>query len=79
MGFVAGAGGLGRNQGAMLALQGCSLVINFFISAGVLTSMLPTTFPRSCLVVLFQYLIGLAIVIVIVVPLVVIGGFAAFR
>lgn len=79
MGFVAGAGGLARNQGAMLGLQGCNLVINFLISAGVLTSMLPTTFPRACLVVLFQFLIGLVIAVIILVPLIVIGGVAAFR
>jgi hypothetical protein len=79
IGFVAGAGGLANNQGAMIGLQGCSLVLNFFISAGVLTSMLPTTFPRACLVVLFQFLIGLVIAIIIIVPIVAVFGLAALR
>jgi len=79
MGVAAGGAGLARDPGAMLVLQGCSLVVNFFISAGLLTAMLPTTFPRACLVVLFQFLIALAIAVVIVVPLLVIGGMRMFR
>jgi hypothetical protein len=79
MGFVAGAGGLVRNQAGMVGLQGCSLVINFLIAASILTPMLPTTFPRACLVVLFQFLIGLVIVIIIVVPIVAVFGLAAWR
>jgi hypothetical protein len=71
MGFVAGAGGLARNP---LALRGCSFVIGFFIATGLLSAMLPTTYPRACLVWLFEFLIGLAIGIVIVAPILVVTG-----
>ena len=40
------------------------LPIGFLINAGVLTAMLPTTFPRACLVVLFEYLIAIAIYVI---------------
>ncbi|MBP3957498.1 hypothetical protein J8F10_19800 [Gemmata sp. G18] len=70
---VAGAGGLANNQGAMLLIQGVQIVLGFLIAASVLTQMLPTTFPRACLVVLFQYLIMFAIAIVIAIPLLLIG------
>jgi hypothetical protein len=49
------------------------LPIGFLTAAGLLTVMLPTTFPRACLVVLFQYLIVFAIVAVIVVALLAVG------
>lgn len=73
IGFVVGAGGMARDPAAVIAMQGINLVLGFFIAAGVITAMLPTTFPRACLVVLFQYLIVLAIAIVIMVPLLVLG------
>jgi hypothetical protein len=50
-----------------------SLPVGFLIMAAMLQMMLPTTFPRACLVVLFEYLIVLAIVLVITVPLFVLG------
>jgi hypothetical protein len=73
IGFVMGAGGMGKDPAAVIVIQGLNLVLSFLIAAGVITAMLPTTFPRACLVVLFQYLIVLAIAIVIMVPLFVLG------
>jgi hypothetical protein len=73
IGFVMGAAGLANDRGAMVVMQGMNLVLGFLIAAGILTAMLPTTFPRACLVVLFQYLIVLAICIVILVPLFILG------
>ncbi|VTR92273.1 unnamed protein product [Gemmata massiliana] len=62
--------GVGANDlPTLLVILAFNLTITFLISAGVLTQMLPTTFPRACLVVLFEYLIALAIVLIFVVPI----------
>ncbi len=71
-GFMA-AGGLAQNPAAALLMQGFQLVLGFLVAASVLTQMLPTTFPRACLVVLFQYLIMFAIALVIIIPLALAG------
>lgn len=72
MGAGAGAqpvGGRGAVDTAQLLASLIQLPIGFLISAGLRTSMLPTTFPRACLVVLFEYLIVFAIALAIGVPL----------
>ena len=56
-----------------LTLQGASLPIGFLINASFTSIMLPTTFGRSALVVLIQYLIILLIVAVIVGTIFVVG------
>lgn len=68
LGFMAGAAGVGLD--GIQVIQILSYVIGFFISAAVCTAMLPTSFGRACLVVLFQYLIAIVIVIIVAVPLV---------
>lgn len=78
IGFFIGAGmaGMGRvgggrpDPGIQLVATLIQLPIGFLINASILMPMLPTTFPRACLVVLFEYLIALAIAIIIAVPLV---------
>ena len=62
------AGQGGRDEKQLIASL-IQLPIGFLINAGVLTAMLPTTFPRACLVVLFEYLVAIVICIVIAVPL----------
>lgn len=71
MGAGAGAQPAGARgaDAAQLIASLIQLPIGFLIAAGVRTGMLPTTFPRACLVVLFEYLIIIAICIVIGVPL----------
>lgn len=71
-----GFGNMGGGRGDPMMSLVASLIqlpISFLVNAGVLTAMLPTTFPRACLVVLFQYLIVIAICVVIAVPLVLLG------
>jgi hypothetical protein len=71
-GGMAGMGG--RQDPAMQMIASLiQLPIGFLINAGILTPMLPTTFPRACLVVLFEYLIAIAIGLIIAVPLVVLA------
>jgi hypothetical protein len=65
---LAGAGG--NDPAAQIIASLIQLPIGFLINAGVLTAMLPTTFPRACLVVVFEYLIVIAICLIIAVPLV---------
>jgi len=79
MGFVAGMGGAAGNQQAMLGLQCCSYIVGFFIMAGMCSAMLPTTFARACLVALFDYLISLALAIIIAVPIILLVGLKNFR
>jgi hypothetical protein len=79
IGVVAGAGGAMRNPGAAIAVNCCSFIVNFFISTGLLSAMLPTTYPRACLVWLFQLLICIAIAIIIIVPIFLIAGVGAGR
>ena len=62
--------GVGANDlPALLVILAFNLTITFLISASILTQMLPTTFPRACLVVLFEHLIALTIALVVVVPI----------
>lgn len=56
-----------------LAAAIVSIPVGFLVMAGLLQMMLPTTFPRACLVVLFEYLIMIAIVLAVVVPLAILG------
>lgn len=66
----AGVAGVGGNDPRPQLLASLiQLPIGFLINAGVLTAMLPTTFPRACLVVVFEYLIAIAIALIIAVPL----------
>jgi hypothetical protein len=60
--FGLGAANMGMRPGQQDPLMSllASLVqlpISFLVNAGVLTGMLPTSFPRACLVVLFQFLV----------------------
>ena len=52
---------------AQLIAQAIAIPVSFLVLAGVATSMLPTSFGRACLVALFYWLIGIAIVVVIAV------------
>jgi hypothetical protein len=79
IGFMFGAAGAANKQNTMLVIQVISFAIGFVVSATILSGMLPTTFPRACLVVLFQHLILLAIVIIIVVPIAIMGGLAGLK
>ena len=72
LGAVNAGGGRGDPTMSIIASL-IQLPIGFLVNAAVLTSMLPTTFPRACLVVLFEYLIVIGICVVIAVPLVVLG------
>lgn len=74
IGLVLGGGGMRRGDGVG-ALQALNLLISFFVTAALCTSMLPTTFGRACLVSLFNFLIWLLIGIVVVIALVATIGF----
>lgn len=75
---LAMAGGNPQTVQLISALIG--LPISFFVLAGIATVMLPTSFPRACLVALFYIIVAIAIVVVIfVIVAVVFGGFAAMR
>jgi hypothetical protein len=67
-GAAAGLGPRGRADVLVTGLVGnlLSIIAGFFIEAGLLTSMLPTTFGKAALVTLIHYLIGFAIVVVLV-------------
>jgi hypothetical protein len=72
---VAGAGGgpgggARPDPGLQIMASLIQLPIGFLVNAGVLTRMLPTSFARACLVVVFEYLIVLGIALIIGVPLV---------
>jgi hypothetical protein len=70
LGVGMGAGGAGKDDPAMSLIASLiQMPIGFLVAAGVRTMMLPTSFPRACLVVLFEYLIVLAICVIIGVPL----------
>ncbi|QJW97129.1 hypothetical protein [Frigoriglobus tundricola] len=67
-----GLGNMNGGQGDPVMSLLASLVqlpIGFLIAAGIRAGMLPTSFARACLVVLFEYLIVLVIGLVIAVPL----------
>jgi hypothetical protein len=62
----------GKEDPAMSILASLvQMPIGFLLAAGVRTGMLPTSFARACLVVLFEYLIVIAVCLVIAVPLIV--------
>ena len=71
MGEVVGGA---QDPATMIVVQLFNVVLGFLITASVLTSMLPTTFPRACLVVVFQYVIVIGIALIIFVPLFVLGA-----
>ncbi len=60
----AAAAGVGA-QGAQVISALISLPVGFFVMAGMLTAMLPTSFGRALLVTLVQYAISIAIAIAI--------------
>ena len=54
------------NPAIMLAIQGVSFIVGFLVSAGIYTAMIPTPdYGKGLLVAFFEFLIVLAIVIVI--------------
>jgi hypothetical protein len=55
----------------LLVIQAIGLPVGFLVAAWITGLMLPTTFARACLVVLYEYLVVIAIVAVIA------GGFYA--
>ena len=55
---------------ATMMLNVLSLVLGFFILAGLCSAMLPTTFGKACLVSLFNFIIWLVIGAVVVVALI---------
>jgi hypothetical protein len=74
--FKPGGGG---DVGTELAANCCSTIIGFFVLAGLLTAMLPTSFGRASLVSLFVHIILFMIGVIIGVVLVVAFGVAAFK
>ncbi len=75
-----GRGGGGADPVMQLLANGISFVTGFLIWSGILTAMLPTSFPRAALVTVFIYLILIAIGIIIVVGVAVLGvGMGGFR
>lgn len=58
----------------VVMLSAFALAVEFFIAAGIHSGMLPTSFARACLVVVFECLIVVAIVIAVGAPLYVILG-----
>ena len=69
----------GADVGAQLAVNCCSAILGFFIWAGILTAMLPTSFARASLVTLFIYIIGFVIGVIIVVAIIAVMGLDALR
>jgi hypothetical protein len=83
-GFGAGKRGFGDGGGGNDALELMmnllSIPVGFIVTSGVLTMMLPTSFGRACLVTLFQYLIIIAIgVVVVVVLFAAVGGMGGLK
>jgi hypothetical protein len=79
VGVVIGIAGAGANMDPdmiQIVAQLVGLPVGFLIMSGMLTALLPTSFGRACLVTLFQYLIVIAIAVVVVgVAFVTLGGF----
>ena len=83
VGFVVGGGAAAagaKQQGAVLLAQLVSIPISFLVMAGMLTPLLPTTFPRALLITLLYFVIavvviGIAMVIIIAIFGVAILGF----
>lgn len=70
----------GADPVMQLLVNGVSIVTGFLIWSGLLTALLPTSFPRAMLVTLFLYLILFAIGIVVFGALFVVGvGMGGFR
>lgn len=66
IGLVVALGMAGQDpQAVQIVSQVISLPVGFLINAGMLAAMLPTSFARGALVTLFQYLISIAIAVVI--------------
>lgn len=72
---VANMGGRQDLQTQLIASL-IQLPIGFLVNAGVLAGMLPTTFPRACLVVVFEYVVVIIIGLAIAVPLFALGFLA---
>jgi hypothetical protein len=67
---LGGPNGGNQDQAMSILASLIQLPIGFLVNAGIRTGMLPTTFGRACLVVVFEYLIAIAICLIIAVPLV---------
>jgi hypothetical protein len=75
IGFVTGAGAAAAEQAkpgaggpAQLMASLIALPVGFLVMAGMLTAMLPTSFPKALLVALLEY------VIIIIIAAIIIGG-----
>jgi hypothetical protein len=82
IGLVLGTGAAAaQNAGAGPAVQLLpsliSLPVGFLVMSGMLTAMLPTSFPRALLVALLEYLIMIAILAVVFGLLMLVFGAAA--
>jgi hypothetical protein len=79
MGIVMGGAG-GDPQMIRIVSALISIPVSFLVLAGVASAMLPTSFPRACLVALFYILIAIAIGVVIVgLMFMVFGGLAVMQ
>lgn len=79
-GMRAAAMGAGPgNEGAALGLACCNFIIDFLVLAGMYTALLPTTFPKACLVTVFAIVFRIVLVLMFLVPIFLIAGAAAFR
>lgn len=67
-------GGFVRNGPTLIMVLGCNLVIDYLIASGLFTAMLPTSFPRACLVALFFFIFLIVVGIIIAIPLVALRG-----
>ncbi len=73
------ANGGNQDQTMRILASLIQLPIGFLVSAGIRTGMLPTSFGRACLVVVFEYLIMIVICVIIAVPLFLLGFLLAGR
>ena len=78
--FAGGAAAVGADRTQLMIAQVISIPIGFFVLAGMVTVMLPTTFGRAVLVSLLYLLVavvvGLIIGIVVAMVLFAMGGLA---
>jgi hypothetical protein len=81
VGLVVGGGAAaagGDTQMAGIIAQLVSIPISFLVMAGMLTALLPTTFPRALLVALLEFAISIVIGIgIVVVVMIVVAVLAA--
>jgi hypothetical protein len=81
LGLVIGGGaaatGQADNPSMRLLPSLIGLPLGFLVMAGMLTAMLPTTFPRALLVALLEYFVIIVIAVIIVVFFALIFGGAA--